>query len=137
MLRFISGPFNFRSLESTKNWELLLQKKISLAWVTSLLWYIWHFLIKVNNVIIRREREYCLCRYINRTATYPQNWLNNEWILNSATSKSFYEMTFQNRIDSLIAVFQADNNTDSLVTQNFVEVVKILHTLQSENNSKN
>ena len=46
-------------------------------------------------------------------------------------------MTFQNRIDSLIAVFQADNNTDSLVTQNFVEVVKILRTLQSENNSKN
>ena len=46
-------------------------------------------------------------------------------------------MTFQNRIDSLIAVFQADNNTDSLVTQNFVEVVKILRTLQSENSSKN
>ena len=46
-------------------------------------------------------------------------------------------MTFQNRIDSLIAVFQADNNTDSLVTQNFVEIVKIFCALQSENNSKN
>ena len=46
-------------------------------------------------------------------------------------------MTFENRIDSLIAVFQADNNTDSLVTQNFVEIVKILRALQSENNSKN
>ena len=46
-------------------------------------------------------------------------------------------MTFQNRIDSLIAVFQADNNIDSLVTQNFVDIVKILRALQSENNSKN
>ena len=46
-------------------------------------------------------------------------------------------MTFQNWIDSLIAVFQADNNTDSLVTQNFVDIVKILRALQSENNSKN
>ena len=46
-------------------------------------------------------------------------------------------MTFQNRIDSLIVVFQADNNIDSLVTQNFVDIVKILRALQSENNSKN
>ena len=45
-------------------------------------------------------------------------------------------MTFENRIDSLIAVFQADNNTDSLVTQNSVEIVDISRAQKTRLSSK-